>query len=60
MPRSVRLDAPGVVRHVIIRGIERGKIFKDSQPGDSLACCFQDLANKFRMIANTLLKRSFD
>ena len=33
MPRSARLDAPCVVRHVIIRGIERGKIFKDSQSG---------------------------
>ena len=29
MPRSARLDAPGVLHHVMIRGIERGKIFKD-------------------------------
>ena len=27
MPRSARLDAPGVLHHVIIRGIERQKIF---------------------------------
>jgi hypothetical protein len=28
MPRSARLDAPGAVHHVIIRGIERRKIFR--------------------------------
>ena len=31
MTRSARLDAPGVVHHVMIRGIERRKIFKDNQ-----------------------------
>lgn len=31
MPRLARLDAPGVIHHVIIRGIERGKIFRDSK-----------------------------
>jgi hypothetical protein len=31
MPRSTRLDAPGVVHHVIIRGIERRKIFRDNK-----------------------------
>jgi len=31
MPRSARLDAPGVLHHVIIRGIERRKIFRDSR-----------------------------
>ncbi|MBN1364166.1 MAG: transposase [Syntrophaceae bacterium] len=30
MPRSARLDAPGVLHHIIIRGIERRKIFKDN------------------------------
>ena len=29
MPRTARLDAPGVLHHVIIRGIERRKIFWD-------------------------------
>jgi len=29
MPRSARLDAPGVLHHIIIRGIERKKIFAD-------------------------------
>jgi REP element-mobilizing transposase RayT len=30
MPRSARLDAPGVLHHIIIRGIERKKIFTDN------------------------------
>ena len=30
MPRSARLDAPGVLHHVIIRGIERRQIFADN------------------------------
>ena len=29
MPRQKRLDIPGVIHHVIARGIELGKIFKD-------------------------------
>ncbi len=31
MPRLARLDAPGVIHHVIIRGIERRKIFRDNE-----------------------------
>ena len=30
MPRGARLDAPGVLQHVMARGIERRKIFRDS------------------------------
>ncbi|RJQ51161.1 MAG: transposase, partial [Desulfobacteraceae bacterium] len=29
MPRSARLDAPGVLHHIVIRGIERRAIFED-------------------------------
>jgi REP element-mobilizing transposase RayT len=31
MPRKARIDAPGAVHHVMVRGIERRKIFRDSQ-----------------------------
>jgi len=31
MPRQARLDAPGLLQHVIARGIERREIFKDDQ-----------------------------
>ena len=30
MPRQARLDAPGTLHHVIIRGLERGAIVKDN------------------------------
>ena len=36
MPRLARLDAPGVLHHVIIRGIERRKIFRDNKDRDDL------------------------
>jgi len=29
MPRQARIDAPGALHHIIVRGIERCKIFKD-------------------------------
>ncbi len=29
MPRQARLDAPGTLHHVIIRGIEKGDIVED-------------------------------
>ena len=29
MPRGPRLDAPGVLHHVMARGIERHRIFQD-------------------------------
>lgn len=31
MPRQARIDAPGALHHIIIRGIERRKIFRDDQ-----------------------------
>ena len=31
MPRLARLDAPGVLHHIMIRGIERRKIFLDNE-----------------------------
>ena len=31
MPRGPRLDAPGTMHHVIVRGIERGQIFRSDR-----------------------------
>lgn len=31
MPRQARLDVPGALHHIIVRGIDRGKIFKDDK-----------------------------
>jgi len=36
MPRLARLDAPGLLHHVIIRGIERRNIFEDNKDRDNL------------------------
>ncbi|MFH1931360.1 MAG: hypothetical protein ABIN18_07220 [Pseudomonadota bacterium] len=36
MPRLARLDAPGVLHHIIIRGIERRNIFEDNKDRDNL------------------------
>ncbi len=36
MPRQSRLDAPGVLHHVIIRGIEGRRIFRDDEDRDNL------------------------
>ena len=30
MPRQARIDAPGALQHVIVRGIERRAIFRDN------------------------------
>jgi hypothetical protein len=29
MPRLARLDAPGVLHHIIVRGLERWRILRD-------------------------------
>ncbi len=34
MPRLARLDAPGVIHHIMIRGIERRKIFRNNEDRD--------------------------
>jgi putative transposase len=31
MPRQARLDVPGALHHIMVRGIDRAKIFKDEQ-----------------------------
>jgi len=35
MPRQPRLDAPGLIQHVMARGIERRKIFRDDDDRES-------------------------
>ena len=36
MPRLARLEVPGLLRHVIIRGIEHRNIFEDNNDRDNL------------------------
>jgi len=49
MPRLARLDSPGVLHHVIIRGIERRGIFRESKDQDDFLARFEDLIAKTRM-----------
>ena len=34
MPRAPRLDAPGTLHHGVVRGIERGPIFRENRYRD--------------------------
>ena len=44
MPRQARLDAPGTLHHVIIRGLERGAIVKDDTDREAFATRLGTLA----------------
>ena len=36
MPRTARLDTPGLLHHIMIRGIERRKIFNDDKDRENI------------------------
>jgi hypothetical protein len=42
MPRKARLDAPGALHHIIVRGIERRKIFRDDADRDDFLNRLED------------------
>lgn len=35
MPGKARIDAPGALHHIIVRGIKRRRIFSDDQDRDN-------------------------
>jgi hypothetical protein len=37
MPRVARLDTPGLLHHVMIRGIERRRIFNDNENREKMS-----------------------
>ena len=43
MPGLARLDAPGVIHHVMIRGIERRKIFRNNKDRNDMMDRLTDL-----------------
>lgn len=67
MPRKSRIDAPGALHHIIVRGIDRNKIFKDDPDRnkflDRLGCIFTEtkticfawvlLPNHFHLLLRT-------
>ena len=46
MPRQARLDAPGTLHHVMIRGIEGKRIFRDTQDRKDFVTRLGDLAKQ--------------
>lgn len=46
MPRQARLDAPGTLHHVMGRGIERGKIFRDESDREDFLNRLADLSRE--------------
>lgn len=44
MPRQARLDAPGVLHHVMARGIERSAVFRDDRDREDFLARLGDLA----------------
>ncbi|MBI5016006.1 MAG: transposase [Deltaproteobacteria bacterium] len=57
MPRTARLDLPGLLQHVIVRGIERRKIFLDDEDRDGFVSRFGTLleATKTQILAWALI-----
>jgi len=47
MPQLPRLDAPGVLHQIIIRGIERRTIFRDDKDSDNLIDRLSTLLTKW-------------
>ncbi len=43
MPRKARIDAAGALHHIIVRGIERRRIFSDDQDRDNFVDCLGDI-----------------
>ena len=58
MPRQARLDAPGTVHHVILRGLDRGQIVADAQDREAFLARVGDLAATAgtRIYASALLQ----
>jgi REP element-mobilizing transposase RayT len=58
MPRKVRLDTPGTLRYVMIRGLQKRKIFWDDQDrGDFLSRLVQRVEKPGdRIVAWTIME----
>ena len=46
MPRKARLDAPGALNHIFVRGIERRKIFLDDFDRDNFLNRFDNVLSE--------------
>ena len=48
MPRQARLDAPGVLHHIMIRGIERRNIFTNDRDQEDMLDRLAKLLPRFK------------
>ena len=46
MPRKARIDAPGALHHIIVRGIERRWIFSDDKDRDNFVDRLGDIVTE--------------
>jgi REP element-mobilizing transposase RayT len=61
MPRQARLDAPGTLHHVMIRGIEGKAIFRDNRDRKDFVTRLEELTKETgtRILAWSLLRNHF-
>ena len=50
MPRKARIDAPGALQHIIIRGIERRKIFNDDTDRENFIDRLDDIVTDTKSV----------
>jgi putative transposase len=50
MPRKARIDAPGALHHIIVRGIERRRIFSDDQDRDNFIDRLADIVTETQTV----------
>ena len=62
MPRQARLDAPGTLHHVILRGIERGTIVADAEDraGRRRGRCIISIKLRDRALLRDVMPDGFD
>ena len=53
MPRRSRIDAPGALHHIIVRGIERKSIFKDDADRDNFLERLKNIGAFLRQCLNS-------
>lgn len=50
VPRGPRMDAPGTVHHVMVRGVERREVFRDDRDRDQPRRCHFDPGRLVRAV----------
>jgi putative transposase len=54
MPRKARIDAAGALHHIIVRGIERRKIFWDDADRDSFVNRLGNITGRGTLFNNSI------